>query len=75
MNKIVIGNMDYYLIPGTNFMYYINIDGDIYSRYKHKVLKNNRDTNSIRLTVNNKQKRYKIKDVLIEALFEYIQST
>lgn len=47
--KIVIGNMEYFKYPGTE--YYINIDGDIYSGYKHKILTNNNGSNSIRLTI------------------------
>lgn len=72
-NKIVLGNMDYYLLPGTNNMYYINVDGDVYSMHKHKVLTNSKNTNSIRLTINGKQKRFKVKDAIIEALFNYIE--
>ena len=71
--KIVIGNMEYFKYPGTE--YYINIDGDIYSMYKHKILTNNKNSNSIRLTINNKQKRLKVKDILIEALFNYIEES
>ena len=68
--KIVIGNMEYFKYPGTE--YYINIDGDIYSGYKHKILTNNNGSNSIRITIKGKQRRIKIKDALIDALFDYI---
>ena len=68
--KVVIGNMEYFKYPGTE--YYINIDGDIYSGYKHKILTNNNGSNSIRLTIEKKQKRHKINELLIEALFDYI---
>lgn len=68
--KIVIGNMEYFKYPGTE--YYINIDGDIYSMYKHKILTNNNGSNSIRITIKGKQRRIKIKDALIDALFDYI---
>ena len=71
-NKLLIDNMDYYRIPGTD--YYINIDGEIYSAFKHKILTNNKGSNSIRLTIKGKQRRIKIKDALIEALFDYIEN-
>ena len=64
--KIVIGNMEYFKYSGTE--YYINIDGNIYSGYKHKILTNNNGSNGIRLIIKGKQRRIKIKD----ALFDYI---
>ncbi len=67
--KILIGNMEYFKYPGTE--YYINIDGNVYSGYKHKILTNN-NGNSIRITIKGKQRRIRISDVLIEALFDYI---
>lgn len=67
--KILIGNMEYFKYPGTE--YYINIDGNVYSGYKHKILTNN-NRNSIRITIKGKQRRIRISDALIEALFDYI---
>ena len=67
--KILIGNMEYFKYPGTE--YYINIDGNVYSGYKHKILTNN-NGNSIRITIKGKQRRIRISDALIEALFDYI---
>lgn len=67
--KILIGNMEYFKYPGTE--YYINIDGNVYSGYKHKILTNN-NGNSIRITIKGKQRRIRINDALIEALFDYI---
>lgn len=69
--KILIGNMEYFKYPGTE--YYINIDGNVYSGYKHKILTNN-NGNSIRITIKGKQRRIRISDALIEALFDYIIS-
>lgn len=68
--KILIGNMEYFKYPDTE--YYINIEGDIYSGYKHKILTNNKGSNSIRITIKGKQRRIRINDALIEALFDYI---
>ncbi len=72
-SKILIDNMDYYVIPGTDNKYYINIEGEIYGVYKDKILKPNTHSNSIRISIDKKQRRIKIKDALIEALFNYIE--
>lgn len=72
-NRILIDNMDYFIIPGTKGKYFINIDGEIYGAYKDKILKPNSHSNSIRITIDKRQKRINVKDALIEALFNYIE--